>query len=374
MSVLGIIFSYNEKDNLRELTKIRTTASVPIAGKYRLIDFMLSNFVNSNIFDISILTRNNYHSLMDHVGSGREWDLNRKLGGLRILTPMSAAESMNSSMYRGQIESLSSNMHSIKRSMADYVILTGSSILYTLDFQELLVHHINRNADITMMYTRQFHGHTYHPADMSILDIDEEGRIRDLHNNQENTLVEGTNCSLDVFVMRKSLLETLVADAMANGRFSFDYDIIQRLASRLNICGFEYKDYFLAVDSVSSYMQANLDLLNPESRNQLFKKPVYTKVKDGVPAQFAPGCKVSNSIISDNCYIEGTVENCVLSRDVRIGRDAVVKNCIIMQNTEIMRNVKLDHVILDKDVIVRENRQISGHETYPVVIEKLSIV
>jgi len=154
MNALGIVFSYSEHENLRELTKIRTLASVPFGGKYRIIDFILSNYVNSGIYDVSIITRNNFHSLADHLGAGKEWDLTRKIGGLRILSPFSTPGTSNSSgNYLGTIDALHKSMHSIKRSRADYVILTGSNFIFSINYDEVLKSHIERNADIIAVYT-----------------------------------------------------------------------------------------------------------------------------------------------------------------------------------------------------------------------------
>jgi glucose-1-phosphate adenylyltransferase len=372
--VLGIIFSYSDRENLRELTKLRTLSSLPFGGKYRIIDFILSNFVNSDIYDVSIITRNNYHSLIDHLGSGKEWDLTRKRGGLRILSPLSNPGSTDTGIYRGTLEALSKNMHSIKRSMAEYVILSGSNILCTMDYQDILKSHMERNADITAVYTNSINGSQIVPAGVTIMRMDDQERVFEVSFNTEDTYPQNVSWSLGIYVIRKSLLESLVADAMSYGRYDFDRDIIQRLAGSLNIKGYEYKKYLFEISSVTGYMKANMSLLSEEMRKNVFELPVYTKVKDSVPAQYCAGCQVENSIISDGCRIEGTVINSILSRGVRIGKGAIVKNSIIMQNTEIMRYVALDHVILDKDVIVRENRQLAGHETYPVVIEKLSIV
>ena len=192
--------------------------------------------------------------------------------------------------------------------------------------------------------------------------------------NMEDMSQHGITWSTEVFVIRKSLLESLVADAIAYGRYDFFEDILKRSVNNLNIQGYEYKGHLLEFSSVAGYMQANMNFLNREFRRKAFKRPIYTKSKDSVPARYYEGCQVKNSIISDGCRIEGTVENSIISRDVRIGKGSVVKNSIIMQNTEIMKDVLLDHVILDKDVIVRENRRLSGHVTYPVVVEKASIV
>lgn len=374
MGALGIVFSYSDRENLRELTKIRTLASVPFGGKYRIVDFILSNFVNSGIHDVSIITRNNYHSLVDHLGAGKDWDLTRKIGGLRILSPFSApGASDNSGNYLGTIDALHKSMHSIKRSMAEYVILTGSNIVCSINYEDILKSHVERNADITAIYANPREG-VLLPSGVAMLQMDEKERVYELTFNNEENVQQHFPISLGIFVMRKSLLESLVADSIAFGRYDFYRDIIQRLCSNLNILGYEHKKIYFEISSVSGYMKENMRLLSGGIREQIFEQPVYTKVKDSVPAQYGTGAQVSNSIISDGCKVEGTVINSILSRGVIIGKGAVVRNSIIMQNTEIMRNVTLNNVILDKDVIVRENRQLVGHETYPVVIEKKSII
>jgi len=374
MSILGIIFSYSERENLRELTRMRTIGSLPMAGKFRIIDFPLSNFVNDGIYDVAVIARENYHSLMDHLGSGKEWDLMRKRGGLRVLTPYGKSESGRNGLYRGSIEALSNNMHSFRRSLADTVILVETSILHSMDFNHLAETHIESNADITAVYTRQLNGYPTVPMGVAILRFNEENRLYDLSINKDDMSRQDVCWSTGVYVINKSLLESLVADAMAYGKYDFNEDIVHRLAGNLNIQGYEYKGHLLEVSSVAGYMKANMNFLNPVFREKAFQKPIYTKSKDSVPARYFTGCQVKNSIISDGCRIEGTVENSIISRNVIIGKDAVVKNSIIMQNTEIMRGVHLNHVILDKDVIVRENRQLSGHVTYPVVVEKASII
>lgn len=374
MNALGIVFSYSDRGNLRELTKIRTLASVPFGGKYRIIDFILSNFVNSGIHDLSVITRSNYHSLLDHLGAGKDWDLTRKIGGLRILSPFSAPDSTDQSgSYLGTIDALHKSMHSIKRNRADYVIVTGSNFICSVNYDEILKSHIERNADITAIYANPREG-VFLPSGVAMLRMDEGERVYELTFNNEENVPQPLPISLGIFIMRKSLLESLVADSIAFGRYDFYRDIVQRLCGNLNILGYEHKKLYFEISSVSGYMKENMRLLSQDVRSQIFEKPVYTKVKDSVPAQYCTGSQVTNSIISDGCKVEGTVINSILSRGVIIGKGAVVRDSIIMQNTEVMRNVTLNNVILDKDVIVRENRQLVGHETYPVVIEKKSII
>jgi glucose-1-phosphate adenylyltransferase len=206
------------------------------------------------------------------------------------------------------------------------------------------------------------------------MNFDDRNRLTGLKINKDDMSNQNVSWSTGVFIVKKSLLESLVADAMAYGKYDFYEDILNRLCGNLNIQGYEYKGHLLEVSTVAGYMKANMNFLNEDFRKSAFQMPIYTKIKDSVPARYFSDCKVSNSIISDGCRIEGIVENSIISRDVKIGKDAVVRNSIVMQNTEIMKGVQLDHVILDKDVIVRENRRLSGHITYPIVVEKASII
>ena len=374
-NVLGIVFAYDSREKLRELTKRRTLASLPIAGKYRIIDFVLSGFVNAEIYEVSVITNNNSHSLVDHIASGKEWDLTRKKGGLRILSPLSHSGDMDISLYRGSADALARNKNSINRSMAEYVIMTGSSIICcNLDYKELMNRHIQSGADITAVYSRSMNGGKIVPIEVPIFNIDEDDKILGMHINKNDMIEQEAAWSVGTFIIKKSLLEALVAEAESCGRYHFYEDIIGRLAGSLYIKGYEYNGQLFDISTISGYMQANMNFLKDSFREKAFEKPIYTKVKDSVPAQYMEGCNVTHSLISDGCYIEGIVENSIISRGVRIKKGAVVKNCIVMQNTEILQNVTLDHVILDKDVIVRENRMLTGQESYPVVVEKGSIV
>ena len=372
-SVLGIVYAYSDRAALRELTKIRTLASLPIAGKYRIIDFILSGFVNSNIYDISLLTTNNYNSLMDHVGSGKDWDLTRKIGGLRILSPF-AGENSHEGIYKGTLDALYRNLSSIKMSHAQQVVISGSSIVCDIDYRDIVEEHIKSDADITVIYTKSMNGGKTVPRGVAIIEMDKTGRIHDLTINEDDTKLQDVNWCLDVFVIRKAFLETLVADAVSVGLTDFYRDIIKRLAKTLKIQGLETKKQFFEISNVRGYMQANMNFLKKTYRDQAFEKPVYTKVKDSVPTLYKDGCYVRNSLIADGCKIEGHVENSILSRGVRVEHAAVVKNSIIMQNTDIKSGALVEYVISDKDVIVREGREVIGHEKYPLLLAKKSIV
>lgn len=373
--VLGIVFAYAEKDTLRELTTKRTVASLPIAGKYRIIDFILSGFVNSDIYDVSIIANHTYESLTNHIGTGKDWDLMRKNAGVRIHTPLAAPGEAYAGMYRGRVDALARNLAAIRRNMSEYVILVGSNIVCcAIDYKKLLEVHIGRGDDITAVYTRSMNGGKTVPMDAQVFNMDEDERIYEIYNNQDEASDQDVAWSTGIYVMKKSLLEALVAEAHANERYSFEKGVIQQHLAQLKIRGSEYKKQLFEISSVSGYMHANMNFLKSAYREKAFEHPIFTKVKDSVPAIYGDKCKVKHSLIADGCIINGEVENCVISRGVKIAEGSVVKNSIIMQDTEIMPNVSLSHVILDKDVIVRENRQIMGHESYPVVVEKGSIV
>jgi glucose-1-phosphate adenylyltransferase len=376
LNVLGINFAYNDRENLRELTQMRTLASLPIAGKYRIIDFVLSGFVNAGIHDISIITKNNYHSLIDHIGAGDDWDLNRKIGGVRILTPLSKPGMHGDvGLYKGTVEALARNLHSIKRAVAEYVIMTGSSVVcHSIDYQDLLNTHIRSGADMTAVYANSLNGGKRIPLGLPVFHFDDNERLVGFHENQDDIAEQDVTWGVGIFVLKKSLLEALVSDCIARGGYSFYSDILEPLSGNLYIKGYHYEKQLFEISNIIGYMYANMNFLKKSYREVVFEKPIYTKVKDSVPALYCKGCSVKNSIVSDGCKIEGIVENSIISRGVKINRGAVVRNSIIMQSTEIMSDVELQHAIIDKDVIVRENQKLIGHEKYPVVVEKRSIV
>jgi len=372
-SILGIVYASSNREVLRELTIHRTLAALPIAGKYRIIDFVLSGFVNSGIYDISVITTNNYHSLIDHLGSGKDWDLRRKNGGLRILTPLSGKQVTNGS-YQGTLDALFKNLYSIKRSTADYVIITGSSIVCNMDYKELLNAHKAKGADITCVYTKSLNGGKTVPKGVAVIGMDQHNRIHDLYFNEDDITHQDVDWCLDMMIMKKSLMETLTADAISSGGLDIYQDIVKKLSKTLNIYGHEFKGQFFEISNIMGYMRANMNFLNKKYREKAFDKPIYTKVKDSVPTTYQDGCCVKNSLIADGCYIAGHVENSVISRGVKVERGASVKNSIIMQDTDILEGARIEYVIADKEVIIREGSELTGHKRYPVVLEKRGIV
>ena len=332
------------------------------------VDFMLSDIVNTGISNVGIITQRNYHSLMDHLGSGKEWDLHRKRDGLFILPPFVTRD--NTGVYRGTVDAIRSVMGYIRRSAQKYVILTGSHTLYNTTYDKMLRQHIETGADITIMYNEEHEFNRAEQYDDLRLTINENGRITDLALNPY--MPDSPFMGCDAYIMEKTLLEYLVEDAAAHGEFDFMQDVLIKNVNKYRFCGWKYNGYVARLNSVDAFYKHNLALLQPAVQQDLFNSahPIYTKVKDEVPANYCGSGSARNSVIADGCIIEGEVENSVLFRGVHVGKGAKVKNCILMQATYIGDNSELSYMVLDKGVIVLNGRRLSGHENYPVILRK----
>ena len=365
---MGIIFSNMHDSMLGELTERRTTGSVPYGGRYRLIDFVLSSMVNSDIQDIGIITKQNYQSLMDHVGAGRAWDLARKRGGLVILPPF--ASSQGSGIYRGRLEALQGAMSYIKHNDAKYVLLCDSDIIANIDMREMINEHIKSGAQISMMFkTTEVSAES--ARDTTTLAYDEE--TKDVTDISVRPDVRGTqHVYMNVMLLEKTLLERLVGEGKSHDQYSLIRHAIQPAVGKLAIKAYEFSGYTHKISGMKSYFAANMELLDPRVRAELFpnKRPIFTKVRDQVPVKYGLSARVGNSLIADGCIINGDVQNCIIFRGAKIGRNAVLKNCIIMQDTYVGDNAHLEYVITDKDVLIKDSRVLIGYETYPTYIAK----
>lgn len=365
-NVLGLVFANMHDTTLGDMTKNRTMGSVMFGGRYRLIDFPLSNMVNSGISEVGVITKSNYQSLLDHLGSAREWDLARKKGGLYILPPFGNVES---TLYRGRIEALYGAMSFIKHSRAKYVILSDCDVVTNIDYKPIVAAHIESGADITAVA----HTGVYSSDDIktsTVFNVDADKNVTSVLINPD---ISGTcTTSLNVFVMSMDFLIETVNDAMARGNVSFERNILQEKCRELKIKIYEYDNYFSKLNSPESYFKSNMALLEPENARKLFvpKRSIYTKVSDNAPVKYDVDSKVSNSLIADGCIIEGEVENSVLFRGVKVGKGAKVKNCILMQGTVVGDNAELNYLITDKNVSICENHILTSSPQYPMYVGK----
>lgn len=365
-NVLGLVFANMHDTTLGDMTKNRTMGSVMFGGRYRLIDFPLSNMVNSGISEVGVITKSNYQSLLDHLGSAREWDLARKKGGLYILPPFGNVES---TLYRGRIEALYGAMSFIKHSRAKYVILSDCDVVTNIDYKPIVAAHIESGADITAVA----HTGVYSSDDIktsTVFNVDADKNVTSVLINPD---ISGTcTTSLNVFVMSMDFLIETVNDAMARGNVSFERNILQEKCRELKIKIYEYDNYYSKLNSPESYFKSNMALLEPENARKLFvpKRSIYTKVSDNAPVKYDLDSKVSNSLIADGCIIEGEVENSVLFRGVKVGKGAKVKNCILMQGTVVGDNAELSYLITDKNVSICENHILTSSPQYPMYVGK----
>ena len=377
MSASGIIFSNIHDNNIPELTRLRTVASVPFACRYRFIDFTLSNMVNSNIYNISVITHYNYQSLMDHIGSGKDWDLARRSGGIKILPPYINAYANNSNLvYQTRLQALKSVNNSISRITDDYVVLSDCDVICNVDFNDIIAYHQKTEADMTIAVKSV--ELTPETAKINtIFTSDEEGRVTDVLAYPTN--FRGVaDISLNIVVMKTSYLQQIVLDAIAHDHVSLTRDVIARNMKHMNYRVYKYEGYFACISSFADYYSHSMDLLhNVEARDSLFNvknRPVYTKVRNSTPSYYSPTSIVKNSMIADGCYIEGTVENSIIFRGAKIGRNATVKNSIIMQDSIIGEGAFLNCVITDKNAVIRDGRMLSGADTQPYYISKGKLI
>ncbi len=373
MSASGIIFSNIHDNNMPELTRLRTVASVPFACRYRLIDFTLSNMVNSNIFNINVITHYNYHSLMDHIGSGKDWDLARRSGGIKILPPYITAYANNANaLYQTRLEALKSVNHSIINITDDYVVLSDCDVICNVDLNDIISYHQKTGADMTLAVkrvtlTREQAKHN------QIFKSDDEGRVTDVLSYP--TDFEGeADIGLNIVVMNTEYLRQIVLDAIAHNYTSLTRDIIARNLTSMNYRVYRYEGYFACLSSFADYYSNSMELLtNQDIRKSIFNvknRPIYTKVRNSNPSYYSTDSVVKNSLLADGCYIEGTVENSIIFRGVKIGKNTTVRNSIIMQDTVIGDGAFLNCVITDKNAVVTDGRMLCGAETQPFYVSK----
>ncbi|MBQ7760814.1 MAG: glucose-1-phosphate adenylyltransferase subunit GlgD [Clostridia bacterium] len=373
MSVAGIIFSNIHDNNIPELTRNRTMASVPFGCRYRLIDFTLSNMVNSNITNVSVITHYNYQSLMDHIGAGKDWDLARRSGGIKILPPFITAYANNvNSLYTTRLEALKNVNNSISKIPDDYVVLSDCDVICNVDLNDMIKNHIENDADLTIAVKKVKLNKEQAKINV-LIDSDENGKIVDV--KAYPTSFKGTaDINLNIMVVSRKYLQEIVLDSIAHNYTSLTKDVILRNVKRKNYRIYRYDGYFACITSTQDYYKSSMELINDRSiRNQLFgikDRPVYTKVRNSAPTYYSPDAKVKNSLIADGCEIYGEVENSILFRGTKIGKGTVVKNCILFQDTYTGENVTLNCVIADKNVVIRDNKHLSGDETLPFYLAK----
>ena len=369
MNAFCILFSDSYKDShISELSNVRTLASIPFGGRYRLIDFILSSLVKSNIYNIGIVTKNKYGSLMDHLGFGKDWDLDRKNGGLKILTPFAQDASIRFS--NSKIEALTSIRSYLESAKEEYCILGDCNVVFNIDFENVIECHEEKNADITILYRN-----AKETQNSMAIECDPNGRVtgtRFIVNDSDNF----TDMALGVYVLKKELLLKIIDGSTPYGLQDLEREIISRNIEDMNIYAYKHIGYSSVITTVEGYYKTNMDLLDKKIRDELFYggTTILTKVMDSTPTIYQENGKVKNGLIADGCVINGTVENSIIFRGVVVQKDAYIKDSIIMQGTIVGEGARLENVICDKQVQIGKGIDIKGSKKYPFVIEKMKSI
>lgn len=376
MEAAGLIFSNIHNSSIPELTNVRTMASIPFGCRYRLVDFPLSNMVNSGITKIGIITHNNYQSLMDHIGTGKDWDLARRSGGIKILPPfITTYENSNGGrLYTSRLEALMGVSNFISRCKEEYMILSDCDGICNIDLSEVLERHIETGADATIV-TRRVSDRSEVAERSRVITADADGRIVGIASYmQEEPLGE---ISTNIMVLNRMFLMNLLSDAGAHGYTDLYRDIFDKRVGKAKLYRYLYEGIYIQITSLESYFCNSMRLLDAQVRNGLFaveNRPIYTKLRNSAPTRYTKDAKVVNSCVADGCVIEGTVENSIIFRGVHIGKGTVVKNSILLQDTFVGNHGSLNCVVTDKNVLIRDGRVLSGHCTMPFFIAKGGIV
>ena len=361
INTMAVILTGSNECDLGELTRLRSVAAIPFAGRYRLVDFALSNMVNSGIINVGVATDYNYQSLLDHLGSGKPWGLARKKYGLTFLPPFTGSNSNADE----RMKMLLSILHYIKRSQQKYVVVADCNIVCNMTFNEAVTEHIEGGAELTVVYAKS--DETEHgtfvtvPKDGSVTGFADKKDIKKLGNKL-----------VGYYIFTKDLLVNILERCQMLGKCNFFQDLLGAYFARKKVAGYLFDGYFAQVTDTNSYYKATMDLMNTEVRKGLFfaDNRILTKVKDKAPTKYLMNAEVSSSMIADGCTIDGKVENCILFRGVTVEKGANIKNSIIMQNSVISQNVRLSSCIIDKDCVILPRRELVGQPDFPIVVGK----
>ena len=366
----GIIFSSLNNNNLSRLTSDRAVAAIPFACRYRLVDFCLSNMVNANISNISIVANYNYRSLVDHIGSGKDWDLARRESGINIISPYQSAKSAGTEFFSTHMEALRKMKDYINEFKEEYVVMMDSDHVLNIDISDILRAHEATDADITLVTKRI--DKSYSSKHPRIMLSSVAGRVTDIA--MSSTFIErNPELCLNIFVMKSIYLRRIIEEAEAYGLNSLT-SYIQRGYKHMNCRTYAYDGYVASVSSFLDYYKCSMDLVNNKAAavSLLWKKdaPVFTRVHNSAPTVYGSGARVENSMLADECVIEGTVINSVLFRGVHVAKGAVVKNCVLFHGTTVSKDAKLNCIVTDKDVFITDGVNLSGNENMPFYVQK----
>ena len=369
-SAAGIIFSSLNNNTLSRLTSDRTVAAIPFACRYRLVDFSLSNMVNANISNIYIVANYKYRSLLEHIGSGKDWDLARRESGITLISPFQTATGSETKMFSTHMEALKSMEEYINEIKEEYVVLMDSDVALTIDISDVIRSQEQTGADVTIVTTDVAPEYTAKNPRIMIASV--AGKVTQLAMSAAFD-ERHPELALGIFVMRTSYLRKLIDEAEAYNYNSLTMLLLKNCKSS-NYRTYKYTGFAASVSSFLDYYKYSMELVtNEKARDSLLGKkeaPIFTRVHNSAPTKHTSTAKVENSLIADECVIEGTVINSVIFRDVKIEKGAVVKNCVLFHGSHVGKNASLNCIVADKDVYITDGVNLSGNENLPFYVQK----
>lgn len=371
-NVMGLVFANIYDSSLGQLTNKRTQASLPYGGRYRQIDFTLSNMSNAGIRHIDIVTQYNYQSLLNHIGTGEEWDLEIEENGLEFITPY--AMGMDGT-FRGKLEAIAAaTKNYLQYTNEEYVILADAAVLCAINLEEVVRAHIASGRDLTVVVKAGI-ANSKKQLDLAVR-LDEEGEISDMA--VDYAAPEDFLASMGMFVIRRDLLIERAQECVAHNRYRFEREFVLQEWSDglLSVGAYEFHNVALFNESTEEYFRNNLALIDKDVRHSLFRDDltIYTKVRDQVPCYYGESSEIDDCIVADGCVLLGAAKNSVLFRGVKLSTGAQVKNCVIMANSEIGIGAQLEYCILDKDVKINAGVKLIGTMEHPVILNRGDVV
>ena len=366
----GIVNFAGNHIRVEGMQEYRPVGAFSFLGRYRVIDFPISNMSNSGIDHIQVYIRRNPQSLTAHLGTGRHYNINSKSGNLQILY---SGLGMNMSLYNNDIASYIENLEYIEQELAEYVVIAPSYMVYTQDYKKLLNDHIESGADITLLY-HSVDNAKDHFLNCDLLNLNRQKGVLSIEKNRGNA--KNRNIFMDTYVMKKDLFIELIHKAKKTSSVYTLLDIVNASCDELDIRGVSHKGYFAAISDFKSYYDSNLSLTDIKTAQNLFDPnwPIYTRTNDSCPTQYLEGASVKNSVISNGCLIEGTVENSVIGRGCQIKAGAVIKNSVVLSHTVVGENAHLENQVMDKWAKVIHGNEIIAEEGHPGYIRREDVL
>lgn len=370
MRAFGIISSSGNHIYVEGMQDYRSIGAFSFLGRYRAIDFPMSNMSNSEIEHVEVLMSQNPRSLVEHLGSGRHYNINSKRGKIQLLFTEGGAAT---SFYNTNMAGFAQNIESIQKAPADYVVLAPGYMVYTQNYDTLLTKHIESGADITLLY------HSVETANEDFLNCDTLllNRQNGVEAIARNRGAEAsTKIFMDTYVMKKELFIDLINKARNISSLYTLAQIVNRCCKELDVRGIEHTGYFASLTDFKSVYKANMSLLDMDKATQLFdeKWPIYTRTSDSCPTQYFEEASVKRSFVANGCLIQGNLENCVVGRGCTIGKDCVIKNCVISSDVVIADGTHLENLIVDKHASVLHTKEIVADPENPGYVKRGDII